>query len=610
MILTSVPSLRKIRVVLIAVAASAALVFGALLPLSDAARGAEPGAGALSVSAAPTTPEALFNNAQASVEFVSVVTKLGDKIYFFGRGVIWAFGQTYPDGYGQQLWSYDGIKLERLTNLSHLDTAQSPYNMFAFEGRLYFDANIRSQESAGVFTAVATGGIETLGRELWVYDPNQPDLGTRLVHNLNETLATDWSVGSGINSILCQSGPATEFQGKMYLCADNGVRGAELYVLDTTKGMGEQLVRAADLFVGAPNYLTLYKDQLYFADGDAAGARLWVYDGVADPQAVFTAGVLSDSGAAGIPAVEPKNPYNLVVFDGKLFFGATTPATGYELFSFDGSLVKLEADIFAGPDGSWPYSMVAFKGKLYFTAEYLDENGDYDAEPWVFDGNTASLLANINDIDDEGSYPDSYTVVDDLLLFSAYHPEYGIEPWFYSGEGSPQLLQDIVVGKGDSMSGYGSFTKLGDRIYISTTRSWWGLWSFGIGELADLNLGGSGGGLRLSPVGPEADAESDVDNAPAVARGWTRAMADGTVKFYARDLVGAGKVRFMLNGREIAWVRAVDASDPKLNVGPAAARDGLVRTVGAGTRWSLAAGRNVLEIWAGENRLVRRIFTQ
>ena len=91
---------------------------------------------------------------------------------------------------------------------------------------------------------------------------------------------------------------------------------------------------------------------------------------------------------------------------------------------------------------------------------------------------------------------------------------------------------------------------------------------------------------------------------------WTRALDDGTVKFYARGVVGSGKVRFVLNGREIAWVRAIDATDPRLNVGPAAARDGLVRTVGPGSRWSLAAGRNVLEIYVGENRLVRRIFTQ
>jgi len=95
-----------------------------------------------------------------------------------------------------------------------------------------------------------------------------------------------------------------------------------------------------------------------------------------------------------------------------------------------------------------------------------------------------------------------------------------------------------------------------------------------------------------------------------VARGWTRAFADGSVKFYARDLVGAGKVRFVLNGQEVAWVRAVDATDPRLNVGPAAARDGLVRTVGAGSRWSLAAGRNVLEIYVEGVRLVRRVFTQ
>jgi hypothetical protein len=122
--------------------------------------------------------------------------------------------------------------------------------------------------------------------------------------------------------------------------------------------------------------------------------------------------------------------------------------------------------------------------------------------------------------------------------------------------------------------------------------------------------GGSVGGGFVAPVVPEADAESDVDDAPAVARGWTRAMADGTVKFYARDLVGAGKVRLMLNGREIAWVRAVDASDPKLNVGPAQERDGILRIVGPGTRWSLAAGRNVLEIYVGDTRLVRRIFTQ
>jgi hypothetical protein len=101
-----------------------------------------------------------------------------------------------------------------------------------------------------------------------------------------------------------------------------------------------------------------------------------------------------------------------------------------------------------------------------------------------------------------------------------------------------------------------------------------------------------------------------VADASGPARGWTRAFDDGSIKFYVRDIVGAGKVRLLLNGREIAWAKAVDAADPKLNLGSPLARDGLVRTVGKGTRWPLVAGRNVLEIWLGETRLVRRIFTQ
>jgi hypothetical protein len=81
-------------------------------------------------------------------------------------------------------------------------------------------------------------------------------------------------------------------------------------------------------------------------------------------------------------------------------------------------------------------------------------------------------------------------------------------------------------------------------------------------------------------------------------------FADGTVKFYARDLVGAGKVRFMLNGREIGWVRAIDTTDPKLRVadsGPMAGRAYFVRTA------RLEPGRkNVLEIYVAGER-VRRV---
>jgi hypothetical protein len=84
------------------------------------------------------------------------------------------------------------------------------------------------------------------------------------------------------------------------------------------------------------------------------------------------------------------------------------------------------------------------------------------------------------------------------------------------------------------------------------------------------------------------------------ARGWTRDFGNNQLKLYTREIIGAGKVRFVVNGREIAWVRAVDGNDRKLNV----AGDGMVRTVTA------VPGRNVFEIYVGDERVVRRIFTR
>jgi trimeric autotransporter adhesin len=94
-------------------------------------------------------------------------------------------------------------------------------------------------------------------------------------------------------------------------------------------------------------------------------------------------------------------------------------------------------------------------------------------------------------------------------------------------------------------------------------------------------------------------ATKTVSIGATAARGWTKDMGDGTVKLYARDLVGAGKVQFFHNGREVAWIRAVDATDPKLNI----ASDGMVRTR------ALVSGRNVFEIKVNGVTLVRRIAT-
>ena len=45
---------------------------------------------------------------------------------------------------------------------------------------------------------------------------------------------------------------------------------------------------------------------------------------------------------------------------------------------------------------------------------------------------------------------------------------------------------------------------------------------------------------------------------------WTKKTDSKHVKIYAKNPVGEGKIQFFFNGREMAWIRAVDETDPKL----------------------------------------------
>ncbi len=98
------------------------------------------------------------------------------------------------------------------------------------------------------------------------------------------------------------------------------------------------------------------------------------------------------------------------------------------------------------------------------------------------------------------------------------------------------------------------------------------------------------GALRVSGSAASSGAASEV-------RPSTRLIAENSLKVWAFGAVGAGKVQIMLNGQEVAWVNAASADDPKL-------RDGyLVRTL------TLAAGKNVIEVYVDGERVSRRVAT-
>ena len=92
-----------------------------------------------------------------------------------------------------------------------------------------------------------------------------------------------------------------------------------------------------------------------------------------------------------------------------------------------------------------------------------------------------------------------------------------------------------------------------------------------------------------------------VVSGEVAARGSTRNLGDGAVKMYGKNIVGAGKVQFMLNGKEIAWVNATSEGNPKLRT----ANDAyyLVRTV-----YLIKGRKNILEVHLDGVRIKRAAY--
>ena len=82
------------------------------------------------------------------------------------------------------------------------------------------------------------------------------------------------------------------------------------------------------------------------------------------------------------------------------------------------------------------------------------------------------------------------------------------------------------------------------------------------GNNVDLVINSSSGTLTHQDA---FDIPADTCAAVLSKGRWTQLQSDGkTVKIYAKDPIGDGKIQFFVDGKEIAWVNAIDEADPKL----------------------------------------------
>ncbi|MEO8765545.1 MAG: T9SS type A sorting domain-containing protein [Ginsengibacter sp.] len=141
---------------------------------------------------------------------------------------------------------------------------------------------------------------------------------------------------------------------------------------------------------------------------------------------------------------------------GKFIFRGSTPATGSEVYAYDGTTVSLVSDINPGIPGSAPSQMALLNGFLYFTAARPGEG----RELWRTNGTGGgtTLFKDIT-VGPVGSFDPSafgYTEIfsnGTYLLFAANTPASGNELWKSDGTpGGTVILKEINTGNSNADS--------------------------------------------------------------------------------------------------------------------------------------------------------------
>jgi ELWxxDGT repeat protein len=123
----------------------------------------------------------------------------------------------------------------------------------------------------------------------------------------------------------------------------------------------------------------------------------------------------------------------------------------------------------------------------------------------------------------------------------------------------------------------------------------------------DLTLKAASGSLTLQgAVRVISGSLGLTPEAAATIQTWTKMSKSRTsIQMVAKNPVGAGKVQFLVNGKEVRWLRARSAADPKLFN---AVVDGVSQSY-LRTRVALREGKNVFEILVNGKRTWRASYT-
>jgi ELWxxDGT repeat protein len=360
-----------------------------------------------------------------------------DPDYFAGFNGELYFNAT-DDTTGYELWKYDGSSASRVADISSGDSSD-PDSLIVYDGALYFEAEDGTtgrtlfRYNGSTVTAVDDSFSNfrdpaVFNDKLFFQGNANDGTGSELISYDGTTVTQEANINTTGSSF-----PQDLFarDTTLYFYAENGSYGAELWKYTESGGAEIEAYRAnpTDLL---PRSLTWFDGTLYFgaAGTDTSGTdfELWYRDSeISNPSS--RAQLVEEVYASG-----EGNVNELVVFEGNLYF------TGYEGYSFgtnfiyrsDGSTVT-RLDNIVTSDGTQyrPDYLTVYDGALYFSATHPD-SGD---ELWRYDGTDAELVWDINEGSDS-SHPYSLYVHDQKLFFGADDGSRGYELFYYQ---SPEL---------------------------------------------------------------------------------------------------------------------------------------------------------------------------
>jgi ELWxxDGT repeat protein len=341
------------------------------------------------------------------------MTLIGNKVYFRANDAT----------SGNELWMTDGTA-EGTVLVKDIYPGSSngnpyssyPQSFFAFGSQLLFAAET------------------DLGQELWI--TNGTANGTTLVKD--------------INTVSTHSSPRffTEFNGRVYFSANDGINGTELWVTDGTLA-GTTLFKDINPSGGSSDLDSpiVLGDKLLFSANDGTnGQELWSSDGT--PAGTT---MLKDIHAGS----NSGSPISMMKIGNFVYFFASDATTGFEPWKSDGTssgTVRI-ADIRTGTNGSLVYCS-CFSGENARFRQYgetviiVADDGVNGAEPWITGGSItgATLLSDVRP-GSSGSLEGGFmmfesgfqsAVVGGKYLFTANNGQVGNEIWtFSSPPGAP-----------------------------------------------------------------------------------------------------------------------------------------------------------------------------